>query len=170
MFPITQQKDRSMIRHFATPLIAALASCMVLSAAVPASAQSPDEKTKARDAIWAKEQAIYADRANGGLKYYIANTSAQYLGWPPNSPKPLAQTGLKTDSKAMEGLTKEKLTMEFMDFTLSGDTAIIYYLNHRTSRPDGTAVDEKYENIHVWTREAGEWKLMGGMARNPPKR
>lgn len=151
-----------------------LASALLMGAASATQAQTATDKDsakdKAREAIWAKEQAIYADRSNGGLNYYIANSSPNYVGWPPNSPKPLAQTGLKADSKAMEGKTKEKLTMELMDFTLSGDTAIIYYLNHRTSRPDGTVVDEKFENIHVWTREAGDWKLMGGMARLQPKR
>lgn len=147
-----------------------LAVVLSMGVALTASAQAPDAKSKARDEIWAKEQKIYADRANGGLEYYIANTSPNYVGWPPNSARPLAQTGLKTDSKAMAGKTEEKLTMELMDFTLSGDTAIIYYLNHRTMRPDGTVVDERFENIHVWTREKSEWKLIGGMARLQPKR
>ncbi|MBL8631185.1 MAG: nuclear transport factor 2 family protein [Rhodospirillaceae bacterium] len=145
-------------------------ACVLVAANVSAAADTPDAKTKAQGEIWAKEQKIYADRANGGLAYYIVNTSPNYIGWPPNSAKPLAQTGLKNDSKAMAGKTQEKLTMELMDFTLSGDTAIIYYLNHRTARPDGTAVDEKFENIHVWTRENGDWKLMGGMARLQPAR
>jgi ketosteroid isomerase-like protein len=70
----------------------------------------------------------------------------------------------------MVGQTKEKLTMELMDFTLHGDTAVIYYLNHRTMRPDGTAVDEKFENIHVWVRDGADWKIVGAMSRLAPAR
>ena len=136
----------------------------------PATAQTEAEKAAVRDAIWAKEQKIYANRANGNLDYYVQNTSPNYVGWPPSAPMPVALTGLKADSQRMKGLTKEKLTMQLTDFTLSGDTAVIYYLNHRTARPDGTVVDEKFENIHVWTREGADWRLIGAMSRLQPKR
>jgi hypothetical protein len=148
----------------------ALAGVVLVMAAASAQAQTADEKTAVRDAIWAKEQKIYANRANGNLEYYIQNTSPNYVGWPPSAARPVALTGLKQDSKRMVGLTKEKLTMELTDFTLSGDTAVIYYLNHRTVRPDGTAVDEKFENIHVWTKEGEDWRLVGAMSRLQPKR
>jgi hypothetical protein len=147
-----------------------LAGFVLVTMAASVQAQSADEKTAVRDSIWAKEQKIYANRANGNLEYYIANTSANYVGWPPSAARPVALTGLKQDSKRMVGLTKEKLTMEMTDFTLSGDTAVIYYLNHRTVRPDGTAVDEKFENIHVWTKEGTDWRLVGAMSRLQPKR
>ena len=148
----------------------ALAGIVLVAMAASAQAQTAEEKAAVRDAIWAKEQKIYANRANGNLEYYVQNTSANYVGWPPSAARPLALTGLKEDSKRMVGLTKEKLTMELTDFTLSGGTAVIYYLNHRTVKPDGTPVDEKFENIHVWTREGTEWRLLGAMSRLQPKR
>jgi len=148
----------------------ALAALIAFGAVPPALAQSDADRARIRDAIWAKEQKIYADRANGRLDFYIANTSPHYVGWPPSAPKPLALTGLKEDGKRLAGQTREKLSMELTDFTLSGDTAVIYYLNHRTMKPDGTPVDEKFENIHVWTREGGDWKLIGAMSRLQPRR
>jgi hypothetical protein len=133
-------------------------------------AQDANDKAKAREQIWAKEQAIYQGRAQGQLNYYVENASPHYVGWPPASAKPLALEGLKGDSRRMVGFNKEKLSMELMDFTLHGDTAVIYYLNHRTMRPDGTAVDEKFENIHVWVRDGADWKIVGAMSRLEPPR
>jgi hypothetical protein len=57
-----------------------------------------------------------------------------------------------------------------MDFTLHGDTAVIYYLNHRTMRPDGAPTDEKFENIHVWVRAGDDWQIVGAMSRLEPQR
>ncbi len=150
-----------------TMTLAALAICVLGASAF---AQTADDKAKVRDAIWTKEQAIYGNRANGNLEYYIQNTSDNYVGWPPSAAKPLAVAGLKQDSKRMVGQTKEKLTMQLTDFTMSGNTAVIYYENHRTVKPDGSPVDETFENIHVWTREGADWKLVGAMSRHQPKR
>lgn len=135
-----------------------------------AMAQTPNEKAKAKDAIWAKEQAIYQGRASGALKFYVDNASPNYVGWPPTAPKPVALPALRQDSDRMVGLNKEKLTMNFVDFTMHGDTGIIYYKNHRTVKPDGTAVDETWETIHVWVRDNGDWKIVGAMARIEPTR
>jgi len=149
-------------------IVHAAAALVMLGA--PAWAQTADEIARAKDAIWAKEQKIYADRANGGLNFYIANTSPSYVGWPPSAPKPMALPALKEDGKRLSGQTKEKLTMELMGFTMSGGTAVIYYRNHRTVKPDGTAVDETFETLHTWTREGDDWRMIGAMARLEPKR
>jgi hypothetical protein len=135
-----------------------------------AMAQTADEKAKARDAIWTMEQGIYENRAKGNLQYYVDNTSDKYVGWPPSAAKPLPLTGLKEDAKRMVGQSKEKLTMAFTDFAMSGNTAVIYYTTKRSVKPDGTPVDEGFENIHVWTREEAGWKLVGAMSRAQPKR
>jgi len=141
-----------------------------LSGVASAEDQAMTEKEKAKDAIWAKEQSIYMGRATGGLQFYLDNAAEEYVGWPPLAPKPVALTGLRRDSAAMAGQNHEKLTMNFVDFTMHGDTGIIYYKNHRTVKPDGTEVDEVWETIHVWVREGDDWKIVGAMARIEPKR
>lgn len=133
-------------------------------------AQTAQEKAAAQEAVWTKEQGIYVNRAKGNLEYYTRNASPNYVGWPPSAARPLALTGLKEDAKRMVGMDKEKLDLEFADFALSGDTAVIYYFTHRTVKPDGTAVDERFENIHVWTRDGADWKIVGAMSRPQPKR
>ena len=55
------------------------------------------------------------------------------------------------------------------DFTLSGNTGIIYYSTHRTRLPGGEAVDQSFDIVHVWVREAGRWKLLGALGRDKLK-
>ena len=134
------------------------------------SAQTDAEVAAARDAIWAKEQRIYLGRAEGGLTFYLDNASDRYVGWPPFAPAPTDLSGLTATSNEMAGNNAEKLTMELVDFTLEGDTGVIYYQTHRTMLPDGTAVDQRWEVIHVWGRTSGDWKIFGAMARGKPDR
>lgn len=144
----------------------ALASALIGSAATLAAAgPAGDPVAAARAEIWAKELAIYADRGNGQLDFYVANASPRYLGWPPTAAEPIPLAGVRRDSNAMRGKTHEQIKTSFKGFTLSGDTAVIYYANHRTMKADGTPVDQLFENIHVWTQEDGRWKLIGGLAR-----
>ncbi|MBM3512427.1 MAG: nuclear transport factor 2 family protein [Alphaproteobacteria bacterium] len=121
------------------------------------------EALKAR--IWAKEQMIYAGRARGDLGPYIANASPNYAAFSPKGPAAHGTAGLERLQQALGGKSDEKLTMELKDFTTEGDTAVIYYVTHRTQRPDGTAVDEHYENIHVWVRAGDDWRLIATMPR-----
>lgn len=144
----------------------ALGSALIGSAAtIAATGPARDPVAAARDEIWAKELAIYADRGNGQLDFYVANASPRYLGWPPTAAAPMPLDGVRRDSNAMRGKTREQIKSSFKGFTLSGSTAVIYYANHRTMKADGTPVDQLFENIHVWTQENGKWRLIGGLAR-----
>ena len=148
-------------------LVATLAALQMI---MPAMAQAPDAKTKAQAEIWKLENEIYQGRAKAGLKFYLSHVAPDYMGWPPQAPKPLDNSGLKTSAPDLVDNNKEKLTMEPVGFTLEGDTGIIYYQTHRTMLADGTAVDQRFEVIHVWKRNKDTWNIVGAMARATPKR
>lgn len=133
-------------------------------ATTPVMAQTASETADAQAAIWAKEQSIYVGRSAGGLNNYVSATAPNYMAWPPFFRAPIGLKGLKEEQPRVAG-AKERLTSEIKGFTLLGDTAIIYYTNHRTAMGDGTPVDQYYENIHVWVRKDGDWKVLGGMSR-----
>ncbi|MCU0759214.1 MAG: nuclear transport factor 2 family protein [Steroidobacteraceae bacterium] len=154
-------------------LAATLALLLPLLAGAPLHAQAPAATpdtafVAARDAIWAKEKKIYEGRAEAGLTYYLANTSDRYVGWPPGQAKPSNLETLRKNSAAVNRKNSEKLELSLTDFTLRDSTAVIYYQTHRTVRPDGTRVDERFDTIHVWVREGDDWKLIGAMARPRP--
>jgi hypothetical protein len=31
--------------------------------------------------------------------------------------------------------------------------------------PDGTPADQTFDNIHVWIKEGGDWKVLASMSR-----
>lgn len=128
---------------------------------------SPAEIEKARTEIWALEQSIYAGRARGDLSSYANNLAQGYLSWPPVSARPLGAGTLKATA-ANTHTSQEKLDMTFVDFSMNGDTAVIYYNTHRTRRADGTPCDDHFDTTHTWVREDGKWHVFAGMARITP--
>jgi hypothetical protein len=140
-------------------------AALALTLALPqiALAQSAEEVAKAKADIWAKEMAIYAGRAKGDVGYYYDNTSPDYLAWVYGTPKPFRRDVMSGKGQKMKD--KEKIDTQFSDFSLHGDTAIIYYVNHRTMTPDGTPVDQVFDNIHVWVRDGSDWKVLASMSR-----
>lgn len=151
------------MRHLVSVSIALAGMGTVAAAVVPA-----DPVADAREAIWAKEMAIYEGRSRGALDFYLKNASANFLAWTAGTPKPFRLDRLREGKATMRGRDKEIIKTSFRDFSLSGDTAIIYYQNHRTRLPDGTAVDQTYDNIHVWQKEGGDWKVLASMSRQMP--
>jgi hypothetical protein len=149
----------------------AVAALVTLCAPSPAALSQTASPVLERDAvkaeIWAKEQAIYAGRGRGDLGPYIASTSKHYVSWPPTVKAPMDYSKLSM-SKPGPGMDHEQLAMTFMDFALSGDTAVIYYRTHMTVRADGAPTDLTYDVTHTWTREDGVWRVVGGMARLEP--
>lgn len=149
-----------------TRLLMTILSLIMMSSA----GQSMDDKS-VEELIWAKEEAIFEGRGRGDLSNYLNAASDNYLGWPSVFPKPAPLARLESDSTQSSALEGEKITLTRTGFTRNGNTAITYFLNHRTKLGKGMApegerdVNQYYENIHVWTLEDGEWRLIAGMAR-----
>lgn len=160
----------SIVVKFSHSLLLVIGVCLVLLSgcanSIPVTA-SYDE-AKATQDIWAKELAIYEARGRGDLQVYLDSTSLKYLGWPPGWEKPNRLDKLRSGAQLMkeQKATQEELTMKMEDITFSGDTSVIYYSTHRTRMPTGEEVDQRFEVIHVWTKEDGVWNLIGGMARD----
>lgn len=123
------------------------------------------EAAEVQRIIWAKEMAIYEGRSKGMVDFYVDNASPNFLAWTAGTPAPFRIDKLRAGKQAMRGRDKEIIETTFRDFSLSGDTAIIYYQNHRTRMPDGTVVDQTYDNIHVWQKTGVEWKVLASMSR-----
>ena len=147
----------SQLPAIATLLFALAGPCLAETA-------TPLDKAQVEKELWAKEQAIYAGRGRGDLQPYYDNTSPTYLGWPPQVAEPIGREKLRPADQPATG-SKEKLEMKFSALALSGDSALIYYKTHLTTRSDGAPADLRYEVIHAWVREGGQWRLLGGMAR-----
>lgn len=132
--------------------------------------EGADYVEKVRAEIWEKELAVYAGRGDGNLQPYLDALAMDYKAWPPFREVPAGAAGLEDLALRMKGQDQEELAMTFLDFSLNGDTATIYYKTHRTRLPDGSPANDFYEVIHVWVIEEGVWRVFAGMARDRPER
>jgi ketosteroid isomerase-like protein len=145
-----------------------LLATFAASMAGDSSSRSQDEET-----IWKMEQEIYSGRSGGTMAYYVSVADPDYAGWPPQMAAPMNYQQLAAQSAQSRSLSGEKLTLEknLIRVHRDGNVAMAYYTTHRSRRGRGEAVDESFENIHVWVRAKDGWKLMGGMSRPvPPNR
>ena len=148
-----------------------LATVALSSMARAEEASSVSDAAAIEALIWEREMAIFVGRSAGDISNYLNATSAHYLGWPPSFAEPLPLGDFKAGADATKGLKGEVTEVRRTGFTLNGNTALTYFKTHRTRLGEGMAapeardVDQYYENIHVWTLENGDWRLIGGMAR-----
>lgn len=149
-------------------LLILTAACVLCQGPLAATAAPDDRVEKARAAIWAKEMAIYEGRSHGMIDFYLNNASSNFLAWTAGTPAPFRIDKLRAGGAALRNHNQEIIKTTFRDFSLSGDTAIIYYQNHRTRLADGTTVDQTYDNIHVWQLDHDEWKVLASMSRAMP--
>jgi hypothetical protein len=59
----------------------------------------------------------------------------------------------------------ELITVSKKGLSFDGDTALAFFETHRTQRAGGKAVDERFENIHVWVKRDEQWRLIANMSR-----
>ncbi len=124
-----------------------------------------DSGTSAAEQVWALEQAIYAKRAGGDTLFYSDISSEHYLGWPASAPEPVNYASIREIALSGSFEPGEKIAVVSNGISVDGDTAISYYTTHRTVRPGGLKVDERYENIHVYVRRGDDWRLFGALSR-----
>lgn len=163
----------TLLKHVLILFTLLAGSTMSVAQEEPMSAE--EEAIKAL--IWEREMAIFEGRSKGDISNYLNATSSVYLGWPPGFAEPLPLGDFKAGAGMTVALNGEVTNVSKMGFTLNGNTALTYFKTHRTRLGEGMAepqdrdVDQWYENIHVWTLETGDWRLIGGMARpvGPPE-
>lgn len=163
-------KNRSLIRLILAPLV-----LLGMTLSIGCAEENEVAVTSVEDDIWAKEFAIFEGRGRGDLSNYVNVASEAYLGWPPSLQEPSNRDNLVAMAKESSALEGEVITITKKGFTHQGDTAVAYFLTHRTrlgvgfAEEDERDVDQYFENVHVWTLQDGEWFLVAGMARGVPE-
>ncbi|MEX2495089.1 MAG: hypothetical protein WD448_03315 [Woeseia sp.] len=117
------------------------------------------------DIIWSHEIAIYEGRGEGSLENYLRVAHEDFAGWPPHWSTPSDYNSMEAQNDAAQSLRGEKVDLLKKQIVVTGDIALAYYSTHRTRLGGGEVVDQHFDVLHVWGVYDGEWKLIGGMAR-----
>ena len=150
-----------------TRLTMAAVAAITLTAGAPAMAQTAEEIEAAKNEIWAMELSIYTGREQGNMDNYRNNVAEGYMAWPPVTAVPMRATNLGRPGDRTNN--RELIALTFQDFSMNGDTAVIYYKSHRTRRADGTPADDRFDVTHTWVKRDGRWGVFAGMARTTPE-
>lgn len=125
--------------------------------------------------LWALEQSIYATRAKGSMAVILDNVSPYLNAWPVTSPA-LNSKAVRKPFTQMRGPgslkgDKEQTQLIFLDMAFDGHTAVMMYKTHKTRMSDGTPADDYFEVTHVWSNEAGKWRLLSNRPQpvSPPE-
>jgi len=123
-------------------------------------------KDSVEEIIWAKELAIFAGRAQGNIQPYIDVVHPGFLAWAALTDAPVTRQQFIERYTAVDPLSPgEEVTLKRNAISIEPSLAIVYFTTHRTRRPGGEAVDEYFENIHVWSLHEGDWKVIASMSR-----
>jgi Domain of unknown function (DUF4440) len=131
--------------------------------ATMASAAAPS--TQDIQAVWEREAAYWNDQKLGDIGHYVALFHDGFVGWPCSADAagqlpPAAQLGLKQPTETLDVALDEK--------AVTGTSAVVetyYRATTRLTAGDGSTRARVRYFTHVWVREAGSWKIMGGMCR-----
>lgn len=151
----------SSVKLLSTALL--ITSLLILSAC--SSGRARDAALTPEQQVWALEQQIYARRAVGDAGFYSSISSEHYLGWPAPGATPSSYESIKGFTSQDVFQPGEVIDVVSNGISIDDDTAISFFSTHRTTRPGGQKVDERYENIHVYVRRDGNWRLVGAMSR-----
>lgn len=113
-------------------------------------------------AVWAAVEAIWAAEEAGNTNWVEQMLSADFMGWPNNSPAPRSKASVRQwnrfDQQQSSGITHELYPLSIV---VHGDMAVVHYLytnavqlrNKETSVTSGRYTD-------VLVRDEGAWKFI----------
>lgn len=136
--------------------------------ATVASADAP----RARDiqAVWEREAAYWNVQQVGDGGQYAALFNDGFVGWPCSADAagqlgPATQLRLKQPTETLDVALDEKAVTGTSTFVET-----YYRATTRLTAGDGSTKARVRYFTHVWVREAGSWKIMGGMCREATPR
>ena len=111
--------------------------------------------------IWALEEAYFASLYKADYEAVRALVHSQFLGWPGSVPQPIDKEG---SARFMKQLVSKPasctLKIERGGIRVQGEVALTQYIIH----VNYGAKTQSSRITHTWAKEAGRWKLLGGMS------
>ncbi len=116
--------------------------------------------------IWKLEEAYFTNLYKANYEGVLSLVHKQFLGWPGNLPKPIGREESAQFMKRLIPLpTSCSIRIKRVGLQQVGDTVLTQYILH-VDCPDasGTIKAQSSRITHTWTRDKGQWKLLGGMS------
>ena len=143
--------------------VAILASTLLLASGNAIAQDSADDQA-ANDqaAVWSAVEAIWAAEESGDNKWVEEMLSADFVGWPNNSPAPRTKSSVRMWNNFDQDQTT-RITHELypLSIVVHGEMAVVHYLytNAVQAKDKKTNVSSgRYTDVLV--RDDGAWKFI----------
>ena len=141
----------------------ALLTTIFLLASGTAVAQDPaEDQLDDHASVWAAVEGLWEAAGNGGNDWVESMLSADFVGWPNNSPAPRTKGSVRLwntfDQQQTSGITHELYPLSII---VHGDMAVVHYLytNAVQTRDKKTdASSGRYTDVLI--RDDGAWKFI----------
>jgi len=136
----------------------------ILLASGNAVAQSvaDDQAVDDQAAVWSAVEAIWSAEESGDDDWVEEMLSADFVGWPNNSPAPRSKSSVRMwnrlDQEQTSGITHELYPLSIV---VHGDMAIVHYLYTNAVQTKDKKIDissGRYTDVLV--RDDGAWKFI----------
>ena len=139
---------------------------------VPVAAQAQGSSDD-QAAVWAAVERIWTAQEDGDQDWVDSMLSADFMGWPSNSPAPRSRASTRMwarfDADQQKSLAHELFPLSIV---VHGDMAVVHYLYTvavQTRDKKTVTANGRYTDILV--RDGSDWKFIswhGGDERNQP--
>jgi Calcium/calmodulin dependent protein kinase II association domain len=141
-------------------------SSLVYAQAYSASADNDKEEDKVKEEIWVLEESYFRNLYAADYGGVLSLVHSQFLGWPGSVAQPIDKAG---SSRFMKQLitkpTSCAFTIERGGIRILRDVALTQYtVSVNCSGAAAGAKTQVSRITHTWVKEAGRWKLLGGMS------
>ena len=140
----------------------ALAGLWLFAAASGLAQEAVYDQVDDQAAVWAAVEAIWEAAENGDEDWVETMLSADFMGWPNNSPAPRSKASIRMwnsfEQEQASGLRHELYPLSIV---VHGDMAVVHYLytNAVQTRDKKTEVSSgRYTDVLV--RDDGSWKFI----------
>lgn len=117
--------------------------------------------------VWQTEQDYWVLTKNKDVEGFLALAHDRVAVWPAGATLPIDRARLRDTQRTRgerDGFTDFELT--FHSIQVYGEAAVVYYTVVTTGTPYGGApVTGRSVITHTWVKDAGKWRLAGGMSR-----
>lgn len=120
--------------------------------------------------VWQAEQDYWVVTRNRDVDGFLALAHDRAAVWPLVAPLPIGRDRLRAAQQSRgerEAIIACDLTFHAIE--VHGDAAIVHYTVATTGAapPGATAATNRSLITHTWVKEHGQWRLAGGMSRQP---
>lgn len=157
-----RDKPRSLVRYIAVVLASALLAPSSLLHAQEQALADREDWSGAQQEVWEQEEAFWTYLSAGKIDRFMTLWDEQVIDWPSSEDRPISRSALRSSVEEDASGSDLRYELEPLAINVYGVIGMAFYgVIFKSEKGEATGAG-RY--IHVWQKQDGEWKIIGGMS------